>query len=100
MSALGGERRDAQKQERASLFECLRLALAEDRGALIALMYDMPSTDLERLVEAAQMIDSEGLDVLEPSPGGSAGWAAKELRIAAEQAKRPIAFLLPKKVTE
>lgn len=48
-----------------SLFAALRLALADERGPLIVALYEMPTDDLERLVEAAQLIDSEGVEALE-----------------------------------
>lgn len=52
--------------DQPSLFQdALQLALAEERGRLIVAMYEMETADLERLVEAAQLIDSEGVDCLE-----------------------------------
>ncbi len=48
-----------------SMHNVLRLALAEERGLLIVALYEMTSTDLEKLVEAAQLIDSEGVQVLD-----------------------------------
>lgn len=48
-----------------SLHSALDLALAEDRGALIVAMYEMNTTDLANLVEAAQLIDAEGVEILD-----------------------------------
>lgn len=40
-------------------------ALNEERGLLIALLYGLPEADVERLVDAAQLIDAEGQEVLD-----------------------------------
>lgn len=53
------------REELKSVFECLRLALAEERGLLIVALYELTSDELERLVEAAQLIDSEGVEILD-----------------------------------
>lgn len=51
--------------DRESLFSALRYALDEDRGRLVVALYDLDEADLERLIDAAQLIDSEGQGVLE-----------------------------------
>lgn len=47
------------------LHAALDLALAEERGLLVVSMYEMAESDLEALVEAAQLIDSEGCEILD-----------------------------------
>lgn len=47
------------------MVECLHAALLEERGLLITALYALKPTHLEALVEAAQMIDSEGVEILD-----------------------------------
>lgn len=65
------QRRGHAEQQLAALetrlrdTEALTFALQEDRGKLIVALYEMPLAQLEALVDAAQLIDSEGQEAMQ-----------------------------------
>ena len=62
---------------RLPLHKALDLALDEERGLLIVALYELPSAELENLVEAAQLINSEGVEILDAAPRPSDQWTPK-----------------------
>lgn len=53
------------ESRRLPLHKALDLALDEECGLMIVALYELTADQLEALVEAAQLIDSEGCEILE-----------------------------------